>query len=350
LRQIDRAQLEGVKKILVIQLGPFGDGLLTTSYFETIKKRLPQAKLWYVIKEEYAAAVREHPFIDGLIIIKRGKRLRYVLERLRTIGRIRREKFDLVIDQQNMPSSQHLTLLSGARFRVGYADGRLGFAYNYKAGRGKLRYSASRKYDILGPLGIAEEPYRLYFTIDQGARAYVDRWLREESLDPKNLVCLSPGSPVVKKRWNLANYARLGDLVQTETPYRVMLLWARAERRDVDAVLSMMKTTPVMAPPTDLGQAAALLERVRLLVCNDGGLNHLAVATETPTLAIFGATDPTVWSAASVFPHHHHLHNPTSRPGDDTFGISAEEALEEVRQMLAANGRTRVGRQIGRQP
>jgi ADP-heptose:LPS heptosyltransferase len=111
----------------------------------------------------------------------------------------------------------------------------------------------------------------------------------------------------------------------------------------------MMKTTPIIAPPTDLGQAAALLERVRLLVCNDGGLNHLAVATETPTLAIFGATDPTVWSAASVFPHHRHLHDPASSPGDDTFGISAEDAFEEVRRMLAANGRTRVGRQIGRQ-
>jgi ADP-heptose:LPS heptosyltransferase len=96
-----------------------------------------------------------------------------------------------------------------------------------------------------------------------------------------------------------------------------------------------MQTQAIVAPPTDLHQGAALLKRCRMLVSNDGGINHLAVTTETETLAIFGDTDPVVWSPASVFAHHHHLYNPESRPGSDrTFGVSAEAAFAEVLRIL----------------
>ena len=339
MKRLDDKALAGIRKILVIQLGPIGDALLTTSYFETLKRRLPQAKLWYLIKEPYDVVVRGNPLIDGLITIRQRKRLRYVLERLRTIRRIRAERFDLVIDQQNMPSSQHLTFLSGARHRLGYADGRLWFAYNLRAGRGPLRYSASRKYDILGPLGIAEEAYRLYFTIRPDAETYVDRWLEGEHVDPAKTILFSPGSPVPRKQWSLANYASLGDLIQTRTDFRVLLLWAPREVADVETVRSRMRTGAMLAPPTDLHQMAAFLKRCRMLVCNDGGINHLAVTTGTVTLAVFGVTDPLVWSPASVFPHHHHLHNSAVPPGTDgTFGVTAEAAFEEVRRILASGG------------
>jgi ADP-heptose:LPS heptosyltransferase len=336
LKRLSEQDLARIRKILVIQLGPFGDGLLTTSYFETLKRRLPLAEIWYVIKQPYDIVVRDHPFIDNLITIRPRKRLQYVLERLRTIRRIRAEKFDLVIDQQNMPSSQHLTLLSGAKHRLGYADGRLWFAYNLRAGRGKLRYSASRKFDILGPLGIGEEPYRLYFGVRPEAEADIERWLEQERLDPGKIIVFSPGSPVPSKQWSLANFAALADLVQTQTDFRVVLLWAPAELAHVETVGSLMQTEAILAPPTDLHQGAALLKRCRMLVCNDGGINHLAVTTGTETLAIFGNTDPVVWSPASVFAHHHHLNNPEFKSGaDSTFGVSAEAVFAEVLRILA---------------
>jgi heptosyltransferase-1 len=334
--RLPEGELNLISKILVIQLGPFGDALLTTSYFETLKRRLPETSLYYLIKEPYDVAVRDHPFIDKIMVIEKGGGFGYVLERLRTICRIRAEKFDLVIDQQNMPSSQQLTFLSGARHRLGYADARFSWVYNLRAGRGPLRYSASRKYDILGPLGIEEEPYRIYFAIPAGAGRYIDDWLGEQGLDKEPLICISPGSPVKKKKWKLEHYARLADMVQTRTDNKVTLLWGPDELHDVETVRSTMRTQPVVAPPTDIHQAAALLKRCRLLVCNDGGLNHISVATGTPTLAIFGSTDPKAWSPASVFPHHHHLYCENfDSVRDDSFGISPESAFEKVQGILS---------------
>jgi len=325
-----------IKKILVIQLKPFGDVLLTTAYFETLKNKLPQAKLYYLVKEPFQEIVANHPFIDEIIAIKKEKGLKYAVERIKIIKKIRREKFDLVIDQQNMPSSQQLTLLSGAKLRVGYADARFSFVYNIKAKRGKMQYSASRKYELLAPLGIGEEPYKLYFPIKHEAHEYIENWASKQKSDLKKLICISPGSPVKSKIWNLENYAQLADSIHDKLGYKVVLSWAPQELKYVEIVRSKMKTIPIVAPSTDLCQAAALLTRCKLLICNDGGLNHLSVATGTTTLAIFGSTSPEVWSPASVFPHHFHLHNPNwERNSQNDFGISFEEVFEQVKKILA---------------
>jgi len=332
-------ELSRLRKILVIQLGPFGDALLTTSYFETLKRRLPEAKLFYLVKEPYDSVIRDHPLIDAIMVIRKRQGLGYALERLRTLHAIRAEGFDLVIDQQNKPSSRQLTFLSGARYRLGYADARFSWAYNLKAGRGPLRYSANRKFDILGPLGIEEEDYRLYFPVPPEAGDYIDAWLAEANLDPRRLVCISPGSPVRKKRWKPESFAGLADSIQTLTDNKVILLWVPREVEDIETVRAVMRTQPAVAPPTDLHQAAALLGRCRLLVCNDGGLNHIAAAVGTQTLAIFGTTDPTVWSPASVFDHHHHLYKPGfDSMHDDSFGITPDEVFGKVNEILAWPG------------
>lgn len=329
-------QLKDIRKVLIIQLGPFGDALLTTSYFGTLKRCLPGARIHYLVKEPFDQVLRNHPLLDEILVIPKRKGIGYVLERINTIRRIRSRSFDLVIDQQNMPSSQQLAFLSGATYRLGYCDARLSWAYNLKAGRGPLRYSASRKYDILEPLGIREEPYRLILDIPEEAQQCIDAWLSSMGLGYGEAVCISPGSPVKHKRWSLASYARLADHIQKGAGCTVALLWGPDERPEVKNVASLMETEVLLAPPTDLHQAAALLKRCRLLICNDGGLNHIAVTTGTPTLAIFGPTDPVVWSPASVFEHHHHLHCPGfDSKRDDSFGISPEMAFEKVQEILS---------------
>ncbi len=47
-----------------------------------------------------------------------------------------------------------------------------------------------------------------------------------------------------------------------------------------------------LAGKTDLLQAAAILEQAQLFVGSDSGLGHLAAASGTPTLTVFGPGDP----------------------------------------------------------
>ena len=332
--------LESIRKVLVIQLAPFGDVLLTTSYFEILKKRMPNARLTYLVKEPHQKIVANHPFIDRSLVIKKSRGIRYVLDRLRLFKTIRAHGFDLVIDQQNLPSTQEMVLFSGARYRLGYEDERFRFVYNLRARRGKVEYSASERFSILGPLGITRQKYRLYFTIPDADFRTIDSWLIREKLRARRPVCISPGSSVHWKKWKLEHFARLADLIRSKLKLPVVLLWGPGELQDARTVLQGMKTRAILAPSTNLQQAAALISRCRLLICNDGGLNHLAATTHTPTVAVFGITHPKYWSPAGEYSErHYHLFNPHfDSKTDDSFGISPEAAFEEVKRIIQRHG------------
>ncbi|NLW31472.1 MAG: glycosyltransferase family 9 protein [Fibrobacter sp.] len=336
-RYLADSQLSNVRKILVIQLGPFGDSLLSTSCLKSIKNKFPHARLFYIVKEPFHKVILNHPFIDEIIKIKKKSGFQYCIERVKTYFKIWKLHFDLVIDFQNKPSSQQLTLFSGANYRIGYRHGRFHQVYNFKATEKEGRYSASMKFDILEPLNIKEEPYKLFFHIGEKARNYIANWLSINNYNPSKVVCISPGSPVPRKQWSLVNFARLADMIQTRTDLNVVLLWGPRELDQVNQVKKEMKTGPVLAPPTDLNQAAALLELCKLLVCNDCGLNHLSVTTMTPTLAIFGTTSPTAWSPGPEF-NHFHLYRPDfDSKKDNSFGISPEDAFNEIKKILDLN-------------
>jgi ADP-heptose:LPS heptosyltransferase len=327
--------LINISKILVIRLGPFGDVLLTTSYFESLKNHFPDAELHYLMKEPYHKVVLHHPCIDRLVTIPKSKGIAYYTQRVKTIKQIRKEKYDLVIDHQGKPSSQIFTWLSGAPIRLGFSDTRFHQAYNVKASRGPVRYSASAKFDILKPINIPEQPYTIYFHISQSAQEYIDNWLREQNISPEQVILVSPGSPIPGKKWSAEHYARLCDLIVQKFGFRIVLLWGPGEKEDCIYIQNIMKSYAVLAPPTNLEQAAAFLRRCRLLLCNDGGLNHLAVSTGTTTLAFFGNEDPLFWSPATVFEHHHHLHVPGDRRHGNSFGISPETAFTKIEQILS---------------
>lgn len=332
----NKIDLSTIKKVLVIQLLPIGDAFLTTSYFQTLKNKIPGVEIHYLIIKKYQKAINNHPLIDKILVIETPEGFKYYLERIKSFYKVRKENYDLIIDQQKLPATQLIALLSGAKYRLGYDDARFSFAYNLKAKRGKIRYSASRKFDILAPLGIAEEKYELFFHISEEAQQYIDNWLSENKLQVNSFIVISPASPVKGKQWRLTNYSKLAGLINQKLNLPVVIVWAPNEKLSAEKVYYQTQGNCLFAPRTDLMQISALIKKSKLLICNDGGLNHLAVAAKVKTLAIFGTTDVVSWSPASIFTTHYHLFNDKIKleDKDDSFGISPEAAFAKVEEIL----------------
>jgi ADP-heptose:LPS heptosyltransferase len=330
-------KLDNIKKILIIQIKPYGDVLLTTSYFDVLSKRFPDSKIDFLVSKPYDKVLFNNPYLNKVITIEKVKGFKYFLDRIKTFKKIRKEKYDLVIDQQNGTGSGQITFFSGAKYRLGYENGKWKFAHNLHAGRGPLRYSASRKFDLLYPLEIKETVYKLFYYIKDESKEKIRNWFKENGLTKKT-ICFSPGSPVKRKEWSHKNYAELADLILDNSEYKVTFLWAPNELGNVKKIQEMMKNKSILALPTNFNECAAFLQNCSLLICNDGGVNHLSVATETSALAIFGTTDPKVWSPASAFKSHHHLYNPDHDSfSDSSFGISARTAFVKVKEILKMN-------------
>jgi ADP-heptose:LPS heptosyltransferase len=108
-------------------------------------------------------------------------------------------------------------------------------------------------------------------------------------------VILHPGAGAAWKRWPAERFAGLAaKLRRRGTP--VALLEGPADAPAVADVLSRL-TGPVAVIREGSPRAlAAILAAARLFVGNDSGPTHLAAAVGTPTVALFGPTDPASWS------------------------------------------------------
>jgi ADP-heptose:LPS heptosyltransferase len=188
---------------------------------------------------------------------------------------------------------------------------------------------------MLSPLKIDGATASFHFQIKAEADAAMRAWLKQHQLAPGEFVLMSPGSPRKKKKWESRRYAALADLILTQTRMNVILLRAPNEYADCKEVFDLCSRKPLMGPSTTFHEAAALVSNCRLLICNDGGINHLSVALGIPSLALFGNTTWQIWSPEGFFPKHYHLVNPQwKRMSDNSFGISPHEAFHKTLKIL----------------
>ncbi len=118
--------------------------------------------------------------------------------------------------------------------------------------------------------------------------------MEENGVDlSKKTVALGVGSTNSRaKRWQAESYAKLNDLLQNELNANVLLVGAQDEAEISEEVFAKSEKKPIiLTGKTNLAEAVAVLSEIDLLVSNDMGLAHIAPATGTKTIVIFGPTN-----------------------------------------------------------
>jgi heptosyltransferase III len=331
-----------IKKILVIQFRPFGDVLLATSYFEALKNRYPDCTIDFLVSEPFDQIIRGHPLISEIITTPKKGGLSYFTGRLKAFWHCRKKRYDLIIDQQNGVSSRTVFLFVPARYRLGWKGGKASLFYNLAAPTDRPdRYAAARNFDMLLPLGIEERPFSLTYKVTDSAQSYVDRWLKEKNIPLKKFICVAPGAHDPRKRWDQTCFIELVNMIPEKTGCPVVLLGAKGELEDFksEARKKGLKQKVHDDPTSSLDQAAAMLVRCGALICNDGAMNHLSTATETPAVCVFGPTDVTHWSPQGTIPLHYHVVNPRkNNMAGDSFGVTPDMVFRILEKLLSETG------------
>lgn len=110
----------------------------------------------------------------------------------------------------------------------------------------------------------------------------------------KNTVAFAVGSTNSnEKRWPDTSFARLAEQLASDADANILLLGSKGEGELSRSVVSQTATQIFdLTGKTDLDEAVAILSIVDLMVSNDSGLAHVAPAVGTPTIVIFGPTNP----------------------------------------------------------
>lgn len=282
-------------RILVVRLSAIGDCVHAAPTVEAIRRQVPEAFIGWVVQpgglsliEDLEAVDRFHRFprgASGWAAIRAFWRLR---------SELRAARYDAVLDLQGLTKSGLVSWLSGAPHRLGF-DGvesrELNRFFLTERRMASGRHVVDRNLSLLAGLGL-EVPARgewNFGAVDLEGTA-IGRQL--EALSPEQpLVVISPGTTWPTKFWPISMYAELASRLAAEG-CAVIVAWAGAEEAAMADQIAEAGSGVLKAPPTSLMELRGLLQRSRLLVANDSGPMHIAVAVGTRTLALFGPTDP----------------------------------------------------------
>ena len=102
-------------------------------------------------------------------------------------------------------------------------------------------------------------------------------------------LCLMPGSTWASKAWPREHFRALAGIARSQGLGVIVL--GTPDEHEICAFVAQDGARDLCGA-TSLVEAAAWLRGARAAVGNDSGLSHLAAACSTPTLALYGATDP----------------------------------------------------------
>lgn len=118
------------------------------------------------------------------------------------------------------------------------------------------------------------------------------------------VVVVHPGAAFAARRWPPERFAEVGAVLRARG-YDVVVTGDDSEvelARSVAAGAGLPESS-VLAGTLGLLELIALISDCRLLICGDTGVGHIATATGTPSVLLFGPTPPNRWGPKGSGPH-----------------------------------------------
>lgn len=299
-------KLKGNEKILIIKPSAIGDILHSLPFIDRLKTAYPSLSISWVVNREYCDLLKDNPLIDQLFIFERkkwGKKrnlLKTLPEFMKFINEIKLNRFDIAIDLQGLFRSGLIAYLSDIKDRIGLSSSRelSRLFYNHLVNVNDKRRHAVDRYlrvsSYLGINGIHTKKVRFPMYWSKDAESNVDRFFTRNKLAHSDLkIAINPVSRWQSKCWIPDKYAQLADTLIESMGANIIFVGAKSDLGCIKKIIGLMKNTPVLAAgETSLQDLAVLLQRMDLMITNDSGPMHMAVAVGVPVVAIFGPTDP----------------------------------------------------------
>jgi heptosyltransferase-2/heptosyltransferase-3 len=282
-----------VERILVCQLRQIGDVLLSTPSIELLARRFPKAQIHVFTEKKCASMLENNPHVHTVWPLDK-KRLPTLLHQFAFYRKVAAQKFDLLVDFQQLPRCCAMTALSGAPVRLSFPPPwYLRPLYTHWT-QPKPTYAAAYKAGILKLLGIhwqGERP-RIYLTEEE--RTLAGQLLDAVGISGRPFVSVDVTHKQNTRRWPARHYAALLDMMAKERSDLFFFLpYGPGEEEEVRAMreLCACKKRVVLPPePLNLRELPACMERAILQLGNCSSPRHMAVALGVPTFTILGAT------------------------------------------------------------
>lgn len=301
--------------ILVINPFGIGDVLFTTPLLRNVRKNYPDSFIAYLCNKRVKPLLERNPCIDEIFVFEkdewralwRKSRFTFIKKFILFLSKIRKRKFDIAIDLSLGRQYSFFLWLIRVPKRIGFDYKERGVFLTHKIKIDGYHYKPVPVYylELCRLLNIPPSEEKLEIFIGPEEEGKARQVLENYGIFPtRDLVIgvvpgggASWGKDAGLKHWRYDKLAHLLNNLIARYRAKIVLLGDEREKTICDEIVGRMKDKSLLnlAGKTDLRSLASLMKQCRLIICNDGGPLHMAVALGVKTVSIFGPVNEKVY-------------------------------------------------------
>ena len=282
-----------MQNILVCQTGGWiGDMVLLTPALRALKHAFRESRLELLLRPRVADLMEWHPYVDACIIDKKADGRCRSFTRL--VRRVRHTSFDLaVVLHPTSLRNALLPFLARIPIRVGTNVSGRGMLLTKSCRDDTSVHEVHRYLRVLQLLDIDAISDDLEFWHTDADRQFIENLLRAEGFSRNDrLIAVNLGTTWATKRWDIVKFTEVIRRITRLVPETKVVLTGSPTEQPLTEALPTSLPIINLVGKTSILQLGALLERCEVCLTCDSGPMHIAAAVGTPTVALFGPTDP----------------------------------------------------------
>lgn len=350
------------KKFLIVRLSAIGDIVHSLTVADCLRTFYPNAQIDWVVSDKCKGIVQNNPLLDNVYVAEISKWRKNWLFSLPDIIKftniLKKNEYDYTIDVQGLFKSAIITALSGAKEKIGMADGRefstiiLDKKVTPKERRPfQNRHIIRRNLDILEGSGLVSKEDMAKYTpkaqlppSNDDIKNKIDNLLKNIDNTKPNFV-FAPATMWKNKHWNVSEWQKLFNLVKNSA--NIIFTGIEKDLNLINEIING-ESAFILAGKTNMEEYIEVLRRADLIVSPDSGASHLGFAVikegKPKIFTLFFATSKNVYTPLGKgnlgFPLNEPLCTPChkrkckKRTMECTKYIKAQEVFEEIKKIF----------------
>ena len=271
--------------VLVVSNTGFGDTILSSPAVKSLRISFPNEKVFFLVNKKYLSLFYNYKYVDKIWKYSGGYlNLFYLVIRCR-INRIH----TIMLFHSNGPEDIFISLLSGAKNILKCSNN-----VDHKFKNLFLNeITLQQKHNIEKKIDLVR-----YFNpkfIDT-SMSIADKYYTEISVDylpkQKNIIGIQLGAQDIYKVWPIENFVKLAQYLVSKNYFLVFFGATKFETEMMEKVENNIDIKNIcnLVCKTKINDLPFILQKLNLLITNDTGILHLAIAMRVKTLSLFGPT------------------------------------------------------------
>lgn len=284
-KSLDELKETPKNSILVFSNTALGDTLLSTPAIKSLRDSFLNARITLFVHKNIYPLLEGAEYIDNFIVYHGGYKKFFA-----TVMQLRHTKPDIaLLFHSNGPQDIPMAIMSGAKTILKTptkSSYRHYLSYEFTK---KEQHVIEDRLDLLRSIGGEKLTTRMVL-----AQRYYEDKKREIFEADKKVIGFQPGAANIYKMWPIQNFKELAAMLLAKYPNALIAVTGSRKEHKLGEAIKEVNSERIInfCGKFAIESLPKLISEMDVLVTNDTGTMHVAIALGVPTVELFGTTDP----------------------------------------------------------